>query len=79
MVLGVAAMIESTTVDFCPLSATIKQTVKLTGISRATLYRQAHKGHFRMMKVGSRTLIDMSSMAAYLQSRPSPVFQQKTY
>jgi excisionase family DNA binding protein len=54
-----------------PLTATIADTVALTGLSRATIYRLAGSGTIRMIKVGRRTLLVWASVKAYLEGRPS--------
>lgn len=40
------------------------------GISRSGLYRLAADGTIRMVKIGSRTLVDASSVRAFLATLP---------
>ena len=58
------------------LSATIIDTVRLTGISRSELYRLLGEGKLRGYKAGSRTLLDWSSVEAYVSSLPAATFRR---
>ncbi|MFB9970753.1 helix-turn-helix domain-containing protein [Pseudoroseomonas cervicalis] len=40
------------------------------GLSRSGLYRLAADGHIRMVKIASRTLVDASSVRAFLATLP---------
>jgi hypothetical protein len=40
------------------------------GVSRAGLYRLAGQGNVRLLKIGGRTLVDFSSVRAYLAGLP---------
>jgi excisionase family DNA binding protein len=40
------------------------------GLSRSGLYRLAAEGRIRMVKVGSRTLVDAASVRAFLAALP---------
>lgn len=51
------------------LAATVSETVRLTGISRTTLYRLASAGKVRMIKIGRTTLVDMSSIRHVLATQ----------
>lgn len=51
-------------------AARIPTAVALTGISRSAIYRLAGEGHIRLMKIGSRTLVDMASLRSHLASLP---------
>jgi excisionase family DNA binding protein len=42
----------------------------LFGLSRSRLYRLAAEGRIRMVKVGSRTLVDCASVRAFLATLP---------
>lgn len=41
------------------------------GLSRSHLYRLAAEGRIRMVKAGSRTLVDAASVRAFLASLPA--------
>jgi excisionase family DNA binding protein len=57
------------------LSATIIDTVRLTGISRSELYRLLGEGKLRAYKAGSRTLLDWASVETYVSSLPPAAFR----
>jgi excisionase family DNA binding protein len=59
-----------------PVTVTVLGAVARTGISRATIYRLAHDGHIRMIKVGRRSLIVWSTMLDYLGKRPLAELRQ---
>jgi excisionase family DNA binding protein len=40
------------------------------GLSRSGLYRLAGEGRIRMVKIGSRTLVDAASVRAFLATLP---------
>ena len=60
------------------LSATIIETVRLTGISRSEIYRLLGEGKLRGFKAGSRTLLDWSSVEAHVNSLPLATFRSKS-
>ena len=43
----------------------------ILGISRSGLYRLASEGRIRLLKLGSRTLVDAVSVRAYLDTLPT--------
>lgn len=54
-----------------PIAIPLAKAPALVGLSRSTLYRLAASGDIRLIKVGRTTLIDCSSLDAFLASRPS--------
>ena len=58
-----------------PLTATIADTVALTGLSRATIYRLAGAEKIRMIKVGRRSLVVWSTVIDYLDGRPAAIIR----
>jgi excisionase family DNA binding protein len=54
-----------------PDAARIPTAVALTGVSRSAIYRLASEGRIRLMKIGSRTLVDMTSLRSHLASLPT--------
>ncbi|TDG30609.1 helix-turn-helix domain-containing protein [Paracraurococcus ruber] len=47
-----------------PLSHTLNDAARITGLSRSTLYRHAAAGRLRLLKCGGRTLVDAASLRA---------------
>jgi excisionase family DNA binding protein len=54
-----------------PIYVRIRDAVARTGISRATLYRLAGAKLIDFIKVGRTTLVDWSSLKAYLTAQPT--------
>ena len=52
--------------DVVPLTYTLNDATKVSGLSRSTLYRHARAGRLRLVKVGGRTLVDADSLRALL-------------
>jgi excisionase family DNA binding protein len=48
------------------LAYSVADVIDLTGLSRATIYRQMAAGHLTYLKVGSRTLIKREAIEAFL-------------
>ncbi len=49
-----------------PLTVTIREAQRLSGLSRTTLHRLAVTKKLRTAKIGKRTLIDFASLRALL-------------
>lgn len=47
-----------------PLTHTVGEAARLTGLSRSTLYRHRNAGRLRMIRVGGRTLVCAASLRA---------------
>jgi excisionase family DNA binding protein len=45
-----------------PITHTLNDAARITGLSRSTLYRHAAAGRLRMVRVGGRTLVDAVSL-----------------
>ena len=58
--MGEAAQIE-------PLTVTIAETVRLTGVGRTTIYQLIGDGRLRATKIGTRTLIDFQSIKSLIR------------
>ena len=58
-----------------PLTVTITEAVRLSGLSRSELYRQLAAGHIRARKSGSRTLILWASLKAHVDALPEASFR----
>ena len=50
------------------LTVTIPQTCELTGLGRSTIYRLFENGKLQRLKAGTRTLIKMDDLEAYIES-----------
>jgi hypothetical protein len=48
---------------------------KLSGLSRAWLYRDARLGKLRVLKAGARSLILYSDLASYMEALPAAQFK----
>lgn len=53
-----------------PLTVTIPEAVRLTGISRSRLYVAMKNGDIAALKAGRRTLIPFADLEAYMNSLP---------
>jgi excisionase family DNA binding protein len=53
-----------------PITTTVEQAEKLTGLSRSSLYRLAKVGKIILLKAGRRVLVDMASIRQYLNTLP---------
>ena len=58
-----------------PLTVTIQDAVRLSGLSRSELYRQLSAGHIHARKSGSRTLIVWASLKAHVEALPEAAFR----
>lgn len=54
-----------------PITMTIPEAVKVTGISRTSIYEALKRGDLTAKKAGRRTLISFSDLQAYLASLPA--------
>jgi len=57
------------------LAAPIPDACRVSGLSRSEIYRRLATGDIRAVKSGSRTLILMESLRAYLASLPAATFR----
>ncbi len=57
------------------LAAPISDACRISGLSRTEIYRRLATGDIRAVKSGSRTLILMDSLRAYLASLPAATFR----
>jgi len=58
-----------------PLTVTIPEAARLSGLSRSELYRQLSAGRIRACKAGSRTLIVWESLKAHVEALPPAAFR----
>lgn len=58
-----------------PLTVTIHEAVRVSGLSRSEVYRRLADGKLRAVKSGSRTLVLMASLRAHLASLPPATFR----
>jgi excisionase family DNA binding protein len=54
-----------------PITMTIPEAVKATGISRTSIYEALKRGDLSARKAGRRTLILFADLQAYLASLPA--------
>jgi excisionase family DNA binding protein len=54
-----------------PISLTIHDAVRLSGISRTAIYEALKQGRLSAVKCGKRTLISYSSLSSFLASLPT--------
>ena len=50
------------------ITVTILQACELTGLGRSTIYRLFDSGELQRLKSGSRTLIKVADLEAYIES-----------
>ncbi len=53
-----------------PISVTIPDAVKASGMSRSSIYEALKRGDLSARKAGRRTLISFSDLQAYLANLP---------
>jgi hypothetical protein len=58
-----------------PLTVTIPEAIRLSGLSRSELYRQLSAGRIRARKSGSRTLIVWASLQTHVEALPPAEFR----
>jgi excisionase family DNA binding protein len=58
-----------------PIAAPIPDVSRVSGLSRSEIYRCLSNGRLEAIKSGSRTLILMDSVRAYLASLPRATFR----
>lgn len=54
-----------------PITVTIPDAVKATGMSRTSIYEALKRGDLTARKAGRRTLISFADLEAYLASLPA--------
>ncbi len=54
-----------------PISVTIPDAVKATGMSRSSIYEALKRGDLVALKAGRRTLISFADLEAYLAGLPT--------
>jgi excisionase family DNA binding protein len=52
-----------------PLTVTVPEALRLTGLGRTSLYRLIEEKKLRRVKVGSRTLIDFGSIKKLVEGQ----------
>ena len=60
-----------------PLTVTIPEAVRLSGLSRSELYRQLSAGRISARKSGSRTLILWATLKAHVEALPEAEFRAR--
>ncbi len=58
-----------------PITATVLEACRISGLSRPTIYRILGTGKIRAVKCGGRTLIWLDSLHEYLDSLPPAAFR----
>ena len=61
--------------DHAPVTATIADTTRLTGMTRWEIHRLLAAGRLRAVKSGSRTLVLWESVRAHLASLPPATYR----
>lgn len=59
-----------------PLTVTIPEAVRVSGLSRSEIYRRLGTGDIEARKSGSRTLILMDSLRTHLARLPTATFRR---
>jgi len=55
-----------------PTMITVRQTMDILGISRATIYNLIKRGAFRVVKVGDATRFRLTEVLEYIEERTIP-------
>jgi excisionase family DNA binding protein len=53
-----------------PITVRVREACRLTGISRSKLYELIAAGEIQIIKVGTTTLVPVTSLTRFLSSRP---------
>lgn len=61
-----------------PLSYTIEEATKLTGLGRTRLYEELNSGRLRAVKAGKRTLIPHAAIQEWLQNLEAYPLQSRS-
>ena len=56
-----------------PLALPITEAARLSGVGRSTIYSEVKQGNLKIRKVGSRTIIAMEDLRAWLASKAGEV------
>jgi len=60
-----------------PLTVTVRDAGRLTGLSKSELYRRLAAGELEARKAGARTLIMWSSLVAMCDALPTAHFRRR--
>jgi excisionase family DNA binding protein len=52
-----------------PLAVPIPEAARLGGVGRSTIYAEISKGNLKVRKVGRRTIVTMSDLREWLDSK----------
>jgi hypothetical protein len=58
-----------------PLTVTIAEAIRLSGLSRSEVYRRLSAGDIQARKSGNRTLIVWASLRAHIEALPMAEFR----
>ena len=58
-----------------PIAVPIAEAVTFSGLSRSAVYRELATGNLRAVKSGTRTLVLVDSVRAYLANLPPATFR----
>ncbi len=61
-----------------PIAAPINEACRLSGFSRSEIYRRLAAGDIAAIKNGSRTLVLVASLRAYIEALPPATFRAPT-
>jgi len=64
------ASLTAGTVALWPSHAPIRDAAELSGLSRSAIYREAGAGRIHLVKLGRSTLVNMTSVRAFLDALP---------
>jgi hypothetical protein len=59
-----------------PITVTIPEAVRLSGLSRSEIYRRLADRSIRAVKSGTRTLVVVDSLGAHLANLPPATFRR---
>lgn len=54
-----------------PVTGTVPDAVRISGLSRSAIYRLAAAGELVLVKAGARTLVRLDSLRGYLAGLPA--------
>ena len=60
-----------------PLFASVQDLTQIIGLGRSNIYEMLARGELRAIKIGKRTLVDVTAARQFMDAQPAAVFTSK--
>ena len=60
-----------------PLFASVQDLTQIIGLGRSNIYEMLARGDLRAIKIGKRTLVDVTAARQFMAAQPAAVFTSK--